>query len=209
MENKGIIESNEELRKKMEKKLKKEQIADTIKLESPKKMKRKGDENNDTNPAEKVESEKMEGCEEELGKITATDQIINVIIGIEDKQKHFGKTNPQYTVPNKSNPKKPSVDVLETKDSITVKVDLPGVEREEISLGISKGSLDVMATFPQEIKDENPNYIQKERIYGKVSRSIVLPAKVKTKKISAELKNCILTVKLPKLEKDVKKININ
>lgn len=152
---------------------------------------------------------KIEG---EIGKKKApAEQIINdIITGIKEKHEQFGKTISEYTTPNEAKEtRKPAVDVLETNDCITIKVDLPGVKREEVDLGITKKSLDVMATFPSESEEEKSNYIQKERIYGKVSRSITLPAKVKIKKVSAELKNSILTVKLPKLEKEVHKININ
>lgn len=227
MTNKEIIESNEEMRRKMEKKLKKEQITEPIKPKIPKKeSKRKEEEKKELKPVEKLESdkkekienikddveEKKEKVEEILGKKKApAEQIINdIITGIKEKQEQFGKTLSEYTAPKEGEEsKKPAVDVLETNDCITIKVDLPGVKREEIDLGITKKSLDVMATFPPESKEEKSNYIKKERIYGKVSRSITLPAKVKIKKVSAELKNSILTIKLPKVEKELHKININ
>lgn len=206
MSKKGIVETNEEMRRKMEKKLKNSEVTGQIK---PKLSKKDELSKSSKELTEKLEN--IKGIKEKDKNNAPAEQILNSIItGVKEKQEQFGKIISEYTKDKDSEEiKTPAVDVFETNDCITVKVDLPGVKKEDIDLGITKKRLDVMTTFPEEDQEENANYIEKERSHGKVSRSIVLPAKVKIKEVSAELKNSILTVKIPKIEKEVQKININ
>ncbi len=106
--------------------------------------------------------------------------------------------------------KTPLIDVLETNETIYIIADLPGVKKDDLDLGISKSNIEIRATFKEENKGlEDAKFIQKERSYGEVHRLIRLSSPIKSKEVSASFKNCTLTIKLPKTEKDMTKIEIS
>ena len=53
------------------------------------------------------------------------------------------------------------------------------------------------------------NYIQRERSYGKIKRSINLPSKVKASEAEGTFNNSVLTIRLPKQEKNILKLKID
>ena len=102
----------------------------------------------------------------------------------------------------------PLTDVVETDDSIIIMVDIPGLTKEDIELGISQDSVEITATYEEKSLPANGKFIQKERGYGAVHRTINLSTPVNVKKASASYKNCILTITLPKKQKEMTKITI-
>jgi HSP20 family protein len=96
----------------------------------------------------------------------------------------------------------PPLDVMENKDDIVVRVDIPGLTPDEIDLSISGDILHIKGERMREVDREDENYHTIERAYGKFDRQIVLPARVKVDCIRASYKNGVLCVKLPKLEEE-------
>ena len=102
---------------------------------------------------------------------------------------------------------KPLIDVLENDSTIIIRVDLPGVEREDISVHLIEKAIEIMALFPG--KGDHGHYIQRERNYGKTIRRVPLSKKINEKAIKSAFKDCVLTIELPKLIKDRYKVQIN
>jgi HSP20 family protein len=94
----------------------------------------------------------------------------------------------------------PPVDIVESKDKLTLTAELPGFTEDKIQINFEDGvlTLEGERKFEQESKDEN--YHRVERSYGRFVRSFSLPANVDPQKISAVFKNGLLTVELPKRE---------
>lgn len=65
-----------------------------------------------------------------------------------------------------------------------------------------------MAKFEEKSEVRDVNYIQKERTYGETLRKVSLPAKVKTEETTGTFSDSILTIKMPKLEKKMHKLDI-
>lgn len=143
--------------------------------------------------------------EQEKSKINAEKLLNDIISGIQDKTEEFGKTISDY----KTALQKPLTDVIETQDSLIIKIDLPGVKKEDIDLGISEDSIEIKTIFEEEVNDENVKYLQKERSHGKTIRSMTFPLNIKTDEVKAEFKDSVLTVELPKMDKKVHKVDIN
>ncbi len=99
----------------------------------------------------------------------------------------------------------PSVDVSESEDKIVVTAEVPGMKPEEIDVSLSDGILTIKGERKQEKEEKDKNYHLVEIKYGQFSRSIRLPAEVKEDKVSAEYKNGILKITLPKTEEAKKK----
>ena len=92
-------------------------------------------------------------------------------------------------------------DIKEKKDKYVIEMDLPGYEKENIDLSLNDGYLEVTAKVEKEEKnEENEKYVHKERFYGHCSRSFYVGDNIKEEDISAEFKNGILKVSIPKKE---------
>jgi HSP20 family protein len=94
----------------------------------------------------------------------------------------------------------PPLDVLEDKDDIIVRVDIPGMHPDEIDLSISGDILYIRGERKREVEREDENYHTVERGYGKFDRRVALPTSVQVDSIRASYKSGVLAVRLPKLE---------
>ena len=94
----------------------------------------------------------------------------------------------------------PTVDILEREDAYEVKADLPGVTRDDIKLRIVNNVLTLSGERKSEKQEgaEGESYHRLERTYGSFTRSFSLPSAVEEDKISAQFKDGVLTVTLPK-----------
>jgi HSP20 family protein len=95
----------------------------------------------------------------------------------------------------------PVVDILETNDNFQIQVELPGVEKSAVKLSIEKGVLLISGHRPQGTLSEGMRYHRNERPYGRFERAFRVPDSVDEQKLEADLKNGVLTVRLPKVEK--------
>jgi HSP20 family protein len=94
----------------------------------------------------------------------------------------------------------PAVDIAEHDDEYLVKVELPGVNKDEVKLTLENNILTIRGEKKQEKETKKENYHRVERSYGSFQRSFTLPAAVKSDKIDASYKDGILSVSLPKAE---------
>ena len=94
----------------------------------------------------------------------------------------------------------PKMDVADLKDKIEVKVELPGMEKDEVTLTCENGILTVSGKRKQETEEKSKDYYMKEISSGSFSRSVRLPENIDESKIEAEFKNGVLTVMIPKTE---------
>lgn len=94
----------------------------------------------------------------------------------------------------------PVMDISETEDRITVRLDLPGVEKEDVTISITGDILCVKGEKKQEKEVQGENFHRIERTYGSFYRSIELPNRVSADKVVARFKNGVLTIELPKAE---------
>ena len=92
----------------------------------------------------------------------------------------------------------PSLDLSETNDALVVKAEIPGIEPKEIQVSLQDQILTIKGEKRQEKEEKDEHYYRKERAYGAFARSIRLPVPVAGEKVTAEFKNGVLTVTLPK-----------
>jgi HSP20 family protein len=96
----------------------------------------------------------------------------------------------------------PPVDIYETGDGVVLKVELPGVNKDDVSVEVKDNVLTLKGErlLDPEIKDEN--YYRKERSFGKFNRSFSLQETIKPDLIKASFKNGVLTVEIPRPEEE-------
>jgi len=92
----------------------------------------------------------------------------------------------------------PQVDILEERDTITVRADLPGVKKENVEIDLSDGVLTLNATVQGVPEKWQPVYAEYQ--VGGYSRRFTLGEQIDQSKISAEMDNGVLTLVLPKAE---------
>ncbi|AEA34049.1 Hsp20/alpha crystallin family protein [Hippea maritima] len=92
----------------------------------------------------------------------------------------------------------PAVDIYETKDSINIEVEAPGMKEDDIKINLENNTLTIYGERKFEKKEEGKNYYRMERSYGSFSRSFLLPDNVNVDAIKAKYKDGVLTITLPK-----------
>ena len=94
----------------------------------------------------------------------------------------------------------PPVDLVETRNEIILKADLPEMSQDEIGIKVEDGTLTIEGErkFVKETPEEN--YIQIERSYGTFRRTFAVPRMIDQEKIKASYKDGVLRIVLPKKE---------
>ena len=94
----------------------------------------------------------------------------------------------------------PSLDVSETPSTVGVRMDVPGMNSEEIDIRLANGVLTISGERKEEMEEKGRTFHRVERSYGSFSRSITLPAAVAEDKVEAQYNDGVLTVTLQKTE---------
>jgi HSP20 family protein len=94
----------------------------------------------------------------------------------------------------------PSVDIYENKEQIVLEAELPGMSREDFDLSVENNVITLRGERHFEKKDETDNYHRVERAYGAFLRSFTLPNTVSGEGATADYRNGVLRVLLPKKE---------
>ena len=98
-------------------------------------------------------------------------------------------------------PAMPSVDVIDRDDEVVVRAEVPGYKKEDIEISVSDSSLTIKGETKTEEKEEKGDYYRCEISRGAFTRTVELPAAVDDSKAKASMKDGMLELTLPKLEK--------
>ncbi len=94
----------------------------------------------------------------------------------------------------------PAVDIAEQENEYLVKMELPGVNKEDVKISLESNILTIRGEKKQEKEEKDKSLHRVERSYGSFQRSFTLPTTVKSDKIDAVYKDGVLSVTLPKME---------
>ena len=92
----------------------------------------------------------------------------------------------------------PQVDITEDEKEYLIKADLPEMKKDEIKVNVTEGVLSVSGERKTEKEEKNKKFHRIERSYGTFQRSFTLPEDANGAKVSAEFKEGVLKVHLPK-----------
>jgi HSP20 family protein len=95
----------------------------------------------------------------------------------------------------------PKVDVIDRDEEVVVRAEVPSVKKEDIEISISGNMVTIKGETKKEEKEEKGDYYRSEISRGSFSRMVSLPADVDESKAKAALKDGVLELTLPKLEK--------
>jgi HSP20 family protein len=94
----------------------------------------------------------------------------------------------------------PRADICETDDNFSVKVEVPGIKREDVKINLENHVLSISGENRQEKEEKGKKFHRVERYYGSFSRSFSLPENVNEEDIEAVFKDGLLTLTIPKKE---------
>ncbi len=107
---------------------------------------------------------------------------------------------PARVAPTTAGPQwRPAVDVKETEAGLNLLIELPGVAKKDLDIALNGHHLTVSAERPQD-DEASASYHRRELRHGSLSRSFRLPASVDSAKVTASLRDGLLSVELPKAE---------
>jgi len=105
---------------------------------------------------------------------------------------------------------RPTVDILEKDNKLLMRCELPGIDEKDLDLKLDGRTLTIQGERKQEPENNGYVYHLIESSYGAFSRSFDLPNSADTEKISAALKDGVLTITIPqKPEVHPRTIQIN
>ncbi|AVQ72586.1 spore protein SP21 [Microcystis aeruginosa NIES-1211] len=106
----------------------------------------------------------------------------------------------------------PAAEITETPEAVQLKLEIPGMEAKDLNVEVTADSLTINGERKSEIKTEEEGFTRTEFRYGKFHRVIPLPVQVDNTNVTAEYKDGILNLTLPKAEEEknkVVKVSIN
>ncbi len=94
-----------------------------------------------------------------------------------------------------------TIDLYQTPDEIILEAPIAGVKPEDLDISITNESVTISGKREKDRKIKEEDYFYQETYWGKFSRSIILPQEVDAEKAEASVKNSVLIIKLPKLNR--------
>lgn len=94
-----------------------------------------------------------------------------------------------------------ALDISEDDKCLVVRASLPGFRKEDVEVDVHDGVLSITAQRGEEHETKNERFYRKERRMSSVARRIALPASIAESDTKGELKDGVLTLRLPKMQK--------
>jgi HSP20 family protein len=94
----------------------------------------------------------------------------------------------------------PAVDVIDQKDAILVKADLPGLSKDDLDVSIENNVLTIRGEKKEESNQKDGEVVRAERYYGMFQRTFTLPTSVDPSKVEAKFRDGVLELKITKKE---------
>lgn len=116
-----------------------------------------------------------------------------------DLEKSF-TSFPSFSMPSFPKDSEASCDVIDEGKQFRVKIDMPGVKKNEVKLNVTENSIEVSGEHKEETQEKKKNYLRKERSQFSHFRTIPLSEKIISGQTKAKLADGVLTITLPKVK---------
>lgn len=126
-------------------------------------------------------------------------------------RRSFDSVFPEYVLEKETKGLTIPVDIKEFENEYKIRVEVPGIKKENIDAELNKSYIKISAKKEEEKEDKNKKYHKTEFAYGNYSRTIYFPQEINVSEAKAELDNGVLCLTLPKiksLDEETKKIEI-
>jgi HSP20 family protein len=112
-----------------------------------------------------------------------------------------------FPVMSNNTSSKPAVNIKEDEKSFILDLAVPGIDKKELKIDINEDLLTISSETKNESEENTDGYKRKEFSYSSFCRSFQIPENVSKDKIEANYRDGILSVALPKIEEDKRKIS--
>jgi HSP20 family protein len=105
----------------------------------------------------------------------------------------------------------PTIEVFEKENRLVTKVDLPGLNKEDVKVEVTDGHLTISGERKREVEEKKKNVYTSEREYGSFYRAVPLPEGVKLEDVKATFADGVLEVSVPlptRSEAKIRKVEI-
>ena len=126
-------------------------------------------------------------------------------------RRSFDSVFPEYVLDKETKGLTIPVDIKEFENEYKVKVEVPGIKKEDIDVELNKSYMKISAQKKESQEEKNKKYHKTEFAYGTYSRTIYFPKEIDVHMAKAELNHGVLCLELPKIkekEEETKKIEI-
>jgi HSP20 family protein len=117
---------------------------------------------------------------------------------LQDRINRLFRDNSEGNEPLEATGFAPAVDIYEDEHSVTLKVEVPGIDEKDIDVRIENNILTVHGERKIETEEKQENYRRVERQYGSFTRTFTLPNTVDAEKVAADYDKGVLKIVLPK-----------
>lgn len=107
--------------------------------------------------------------------------------------------------------RQPLLDLTDSGEEFVVKAEVPGIPKDRLNIEVTDEAIEISGESTTEKETEEEGFVRRERRYSRFHRVLPLPEKIVPDRTDAELKDGLLTVRLPKAappEKKTKKIPV-
>lgn len=94
----------------------------------------------------------------------------------------------------------PVTDISETPEALSLRLEVPGLSRDQVKISVENNTLTVRGEKSQETSSEDETFHRTERSFGAFERNFTLPVYVATDAVKASLEDGVLTIILPRRE---------
>jgi len=102
-----------------------------------------------------------------------------------------------------------AIDVYQTEKDLVIQSAIAGIKLKDLDISIEKDKLTIRGKREKPVENEKVNYFYQECYWGPFFREIILPVEVNPAKADASFKEGILTIRMPKIEREkMKKIEV-
>jgi len=120
------------------------------------------------------------------------------------KENHHQSSGEKNQVFDEESEGQLTVDIYQTKDELVIQSAIAGIKPEDLDISIEKDIISIKGRRDNPL-EEKGDYFSKECHWGPFSREMILPVEIDPGKATAEMKEGILTIRIPKVEKVGKK----
>lgn len=99
----------------------------------------------------------------------------------------------------------PSADISETETEYLIRAEIPAVRKEDVKVTVEQGTITIEGERKQEKQEKNEKFHRTESFHGTFMRSFSLPENANADAVRCESKDGLLTVHIPKVEKQASK----
>ncbi|NJO94027.1 MAG: Hsp20/alpha crystallin family protein [Hydrococcus sp. RM1_1_31] len=100
----------------------------------------------------------------------------------------------------------PAAELTETEEALNLKLEVPGMDASNLDIQVTVNHVSISGERKEETKSEDKGVTRSEFRYGKFNRVIPLPARIQNTNVTAEYKDGILNLTLPKAEEEKNKV---